>query len=272
MVDGVSIIVTTYNWPRALDSVLAALSVQDYPHIEVIVADDGSTDETAAVIHRWQQHFPFRLIHCWQQDEGFRAAMSRNRAVAQSKYNYLLFIDGDCIVFKHFVSRHVKLAQKGWYVAGNRVLLSKSFTESVLSTMQPIHTWSLWKWHLAYWRGDTNGVSSLYPIPLGWLRKINQTKWIGAKTCNLGVWRDDFMQVNGFDESFEGWGSEDSDCIIRLQKINTFRKSSRFSAPVLHLWHPQADRAQAQSNESRLQETLQSSSYRALQGVEQYLV
>lgn len=267
----VSVIVTTYNWPRALDCVLRSLNEQDYPHLEVIVADDGSRDDTAALIHTWRNQFRFRLIHCWQTDEGFRAAMIRNRAVALASHEYLIFIDGDCVVLPNFVSHHVALAEKGWFVAGNRVLLNQSFTERVLNKSLAIHRWSLFKWMTLYWQGYCNRVFPLLSVPLGKLRKLNAVKWQGAKTCNLGMWRQDFLKINGFDESFEGWGFEDSDCVIRLQRNHVYHKSGKFSVPVLHLWHPSAAKENVEENAKRLELTMQSSTIQAFKGVGQYL-
>lgn len=250
---------TTYNWPKALDRVLCALNDQDYPFFEVIIADDGSKDETADLISSWQSRFSHPLIHCWQSDEGFRAAMSRNRAVARATNEYLIFLDGDCIVLPHFISRHVQLAEKGWFVAGNRVLLNKAVTDHILDNNLYPHHWGHLKWLKAY------------HLPLGPLRKATPLKWQGAKTCNLGMWKDDFLAVNGFDEEFEGWGFEDSDCVIRLQRAKVFHKSGRYATAVLHLWHPSASRQQEEKNKKRLLQTKESSIIQAAKGVEQYL-
>lgn len=268
----VSVIVTTYNWPLALDCVLRALSDQDYPTLEVIVADDGSNDETATLIHNWRHRFPFPLIHCWQADEGFRAAMARNRAVALASHDYLIFIDGDCVVLPSFISNHVWLAERGWFVAGNRILLNQAFTQRIFNESLAIHQWSYMKWICARWQGDCNRILPFCSLPIGKLRKLSPLKWEGAKTCNLGMWRSDFLHINGFDESFEGWGFEDSDCVIRLQRSNIYHKSGKFSVPVLHLWHPEAQRENAKENAKRLEQTKQSSLTYAIKGVEQYLV
>lgn len=267
-----TVIVTTYNWPQALDCVLQALSEQQHDWLEVIVADDGSTDETAKVIQSWRDRFPFRLIHCWQSDQGFRAAMARNRAIALAQHDYIIFIDGDCIVAPNFVSNHIALAESGWFVAGNRVLLGQKFTDRILKERLAIHQWSFFKWVLTRLRGDCNRLFSFLFLPLGKLRKMRPLKWEGAKTCNLGVWRKDLVQINGFDESFEGWGYEDTDCVIRLQRAKIFHKSGKYSVPVYHLWHPIAKRDQEKENAKRLAISKQSLTIRALQGVAQYLV
>lgn len=268
----VSVIVTTYNWPEALDRVLHALNEQCYRDIEIIIADDGSADETAKVIQSWRDRFSFPLIHCWQCDQGFRAAMARNRAIALAHHDYVIFIDGDCVVAPNFVANHVALAEPGWFVAGNRVLLSQSLTQRILKERLPLHRWSFLKWISVRWQGDCNRLLSFLSLPLGKLRKISPLKWNGAKTCNLGVWRKDLLQVNGFDESFEGWGYEDTDCVIRLQRAKVFHKSGKYKVPVYHLWHPMAKRDQAQENAKRLALTKQSVMVKAQQGVGQYLV
>lgn len=145
----VSVIVTTYNWPEALARVLAGLKMQRYKRMEVIIADDGSSDMTAEVIRRYRKESDFSLLHCWQPDEGFRAAMIRNRAVAQASHDYLIFIDGDCIPTPHFVSNHAKLAQVGWLVSGARVLLNQAFTKEVLNRELTIEQWSSGQWLMA---------------------------------------------------------------------------------------------------------------------------
>lgn len=266
---GVSLIVTTYNWPGALNSVLQALSEQRYAHWEVIVADDGSTNETAQIIRTWKEKFPVPLIHCWQSDCGFRAGMVRNRAVARAQYEYLIFIDGDCVVPRDFVSRHVALAETGWFVAGSRILLSEAFTSTILANALPVHRMSAWQWCKAWWKGQCNRWLAIGKWPLGPLRKIFPARWQGAKTCNLGMWKQDFIRVNGFDESFEGWGFEDSDCVIRLQRSGIYRKTGKFFVSVFHLWHPNASRAHADENAKRL-EGSRFAAIRSVEGVEQY--
>ena len=90
-------------------------------------------------------------------------------------------------------------------------------------------------------------------------------------TCNLSAWRGDLLQINGFDESYSGWGLEDSDLVIRLLRSGVNHKSARFAAPVLHLWHGNHDRGGLAENRQRLQELLHSERISAEQGVARYL-
>lgn len=268
----VSVIVTTYNWPQALDRVLSGLSKQTYSQLEIIIADDGSKDPTAQLVADWKAKSAFPIVHCWQPDEGFRAAMIRNRAVAMAKGEYLIFLDGDCIPLPNFVENHVKLAEKGWFVAGNRVLLNPRFTDKVLHQKLTLEQWPFIKWGLAYITRKCNRLLPLLHLPLGRIRKIHKSSWEGAKTCNLGIWREDFITVNGLDEAFTGWGFEDSDLVVRLQKAQVFHKMGKYAVGVLHLWHPQQDRSMAQENAKRLQQTLLRSQIKAQQGVDQYIL
>lgn len=268
----ISIIVTTYNWPEALERVLCALAQQNYSKLEIIIADDGSTGKTADLIQNWQKRFPFPLLHCWQKDEGFRAAMARNRAVAMAKHDYLIFLDGDCIPFPNFVTQHAKLAEPGWFVAGNRVLLNQSLTEDILCQKLNVQNWSLLKWWQVYFLRKCNHYFPLYSLPFGIFRKLSANEWENSKTCNLGIWREDFLKVNGFDEDFQGWGFEDSDLVIRLQRLSIKRKSGKFAVPVMHLWHPTHDKTKSDQNAYRLTQTLSSKIIQAVKGIDQYLL
>lgn len=267
----VSVIVTTYNWPQALARVLAGLKLQRYKRMEVIIADDGSSDATAEVIRHYRKDCDFPLSHCWQPDEGFRAAMIRNRAVAKASHDYIIFIDGDCIPMPHFVHNHAKLAQKGWLVSGARILLSDPFTKEVLSRELAIEQWSHQKWLMAGFSRKCNRFCPTLKLPLGKLRDFSPYRWQGVKTCNLGLWREDFIAVNGLDENFTGWGFEDSDLVIRLQRKGIKKKFGKYAVEVLHLWHPSQDRSRVEANAKRLQKTLECSQVRADKGIEQYI-
>ena len=266
-----SVIVTTYNRPDALASVLQALAAQKDRDFEVLVADDGSRQETAHLVQRMARDFPVPLLHVWQEDIGFRAGAARNRACAQASGQYLIFIDGDCIPLPDFVSRHKRLAERGWFVAGNRILLSESFTSQTLTHQLALHQHSKLQWFIDRWLGRINRWLPLLQLSdAGW-RKKSPRRWQGARTCNLAVWKQDFTSVNGFDEAYAGWGHEDADLAVRLIRAGTQRKDGRFATAVLHLWHRENDRSQLEENVRRLQLILSSERIQAQQGLNQYL-
>lgn len=267
----ISLIVTTYNWPAALQCVLSSILQQTFPFesIEVIIADDGSTDETKTLIKSWQDRFPCPLVHIWQEDKGFRAAKIRNLAAKAARHDYLIFIDGDCMIGPQFLQRHANLAEKNWFVAGNRLLLSPEFSQVVLDG-ESVHQYRLKQWLSLYQQGKVNRILPYLSLPLGPLRKWGRTRWEGAKTCNLAIWRDDFFSVNGLDECYEGWGFEDSDLVVRLINNKIYKKSGRFSAPVYHIYHPEANRALTSANYQALQKTIITKKVLAEKGLTQY--
>jgi glycosyltransferase involved in cell wall biosynthesis len=254
----VSVIVSTYNRPDALRAVLEGLSAQNDRAYEVVVADDGSRGDTRELLDKARIEFPVPLSHVWQDDRGFRAGAARNRAVERAHGDYLVFLDGDCIPRSDFITRHRALAERGRMLAGNRILLSDAFTTRALEEALPLHSWTLQEWKDAYRRGYINRVAPLLNLPLGPLRKLASRRWQRVRTCNLGVWMDDFQRVRGFDESFEGWGFEDSDLAVRLINSGVRRKEGAFATGVLHLWHPENDRKHEGRNWELLQRRLRS--------------
>jgi glycosyltransferase involved in cell wall biosynthesis len=272
--DLISIIITTYNRADALKLSLDSLSRQTDLNFEVIIADDGSDAAHQAEIRRSinSSHlFPVRYIY--QTDQGFRAARIRNKAVAQSKGSYLIFVDGDCLMLPNFIEYHRRLSEKGYFVPGNRILLSSHYSHKVLQTSSPVYLYSKLSFLRLFLKRNINHFGSLLQIPLGVLRKWNQRQWTAAKTCNLAIWQQDFLAINGFDESFEGWGYEDSDLVIRLIKTGIRRKSGRYVVPVLHLWHPPHDRYQEFKNRIKLENSLKKDGRIVIdKGVNQHLI
>ncbi len=267
----VAVVITTYNRPDALQAVLDGYAEQSDRGFELVVADDGSSDETAGLVQRFSSRAPFRVCHVWQEDRGFRAAAIRNRAVGSTDARYIVFTDGDCIPSRTFVHQHRRLAEPGWFLSGNRVLLSERFTRAVLEQRLPIHRWGWPDWARARGRGDANRLMPLVRLPDGAFRKRSARTWAGVKTCNLSAWRADLVRVNGLDESYSGWGLEDSDLVIRLLHAGVLHKSARFAAPVFHLWHKEHDRSRLPENQKRLNELLHSSRTQAALGLDQYL-
>jgi len=267
----ISVIVTTYNWPYALRAVLSALCAQKTSHpFEIIVADDGSQEETAKLILGLKNRTPIPLLHIWQPDEGFRAAAIRNKAILAAEGEYIIFLDGDCIPRLNFIERHLALAEPKTFVVGNRVLLDKAFTLSALSEAQPLHAWPLWRWCLVRLYGHCNRLVPFFSLPLGQWRKKISKHWKGAKGCNLAVWKADLLQINGWEEKFTGWGYEDSDLVIRLLYAGITRKEGRFYIPVIHLWHPENDRNREQENLTLLQARQNDIQLCAEKGLSQY--
>ena len=268
----IAVIVATYNRPDALAALLEGYLHQDDTGFEVIVADDGSTGDVRQLVETYARRAPFALSHLWHEDRGFRATIMRNRGLAATRADYVIYTDADCVPPRDFVSRHRRLAEPGYFLSGNRILLSETFTATVLQQHLPLYDWGIARWLGAWLRRDINRWLPMVRLPDSALRKRTPERWKGVKTCNFSAWRDDLIAVNGFDESYAGkWGLEDSDLAIRLLHSGIRHKSARFAAPVFHLWHREADKRGFTENQRLLDELIASQCTRAKLGVDQYL-
>jgi glycosyltransferase involved in cell wall biosynthesis len=265
--DTISVIVTTHAREDALDAVLRSLSRQSDPDFEVIVADDGSGPATAELVANWQTRFGHPLKHVWHEHKGFRAGEIRNRAMLASAGSYLIFLDGDCIARPDFVATHRALAERGWFVTGNRILMSEDLTRRILREKLEPETWDLGDWVRQWRQRGINRLPPMLSLPLGPLRKWRQRAWRGARSCNLAIWRADFEAVDGFDSEYNGWGREDSDLLVRLLHAGIRRKDGTFATGVLHLWHSAAERSFLAANDDKLARAIGERRVKARQGL-----
>jgi glycosyltransferase involved in cell wall biosynthesis len=263
----VSVIVATYNRPDALDAVLRSLARQSDADFEALVADDGSTEQTRLVVEQWKPRFAGRLSHVWHPDDGFRLAEIRNRAILAARGDYCIFLDGDCIARPNFVAAHRALTSPGWFVTGNRLLLSRGLSERILQEKLEPENWRFADWLRVRRGGDIKRLAPLVSLPLGPLRRRRAQDWRGAQGCNLGIWRSDLIAVDGFEGAFASWGREDSDLLVRLMRAGVRRKDGRMATGVLHLWHPEADRSRLPDNERRLDNVIVGNRIRAERGL-----
>ena len=242
----VSLIIATYEWPEALDLVLASACGQTWPDLEIVVADDGSKPATARVVAGWAARSPHPVLHVWQEDRGFRLARSRNRAVDRASGDYLLMLDGDCLLLPDFVERHLRHAERGWFTAGRRCFLRRWMSQLALARRAPLHALPKALLFPLLLLGGGTRAAQLLPIPqTDAHRRARAGDWEQAQGCNLGIWREDFMRVGGFDERFEAWGGEDTDLVVRLLGSGVSRLTLQHAEPVLHLWHPRRSKTVA---------------------------
>ena len=168
------------------------------------------------------------------------------------------------------MSRHRALAERGYFLAGNRILLSEAFTAAVLARPRAP---SIDGPRRSGWSPGCAATSIARcrscACPTALFASAPR-RWEGVKTCNFSAWRADLVRANGFDERYSGWGLEDSDLVIRLLHAGVRHKSARFAAPVFHLWHRENDRSRLAENQHRLDEILASDRVWPLVGLDQY--
>ena len=263
----ISVIVTTYNREDALDACLRSLAHQSDQEFEIVIADDGSRSDTASVVEAWALRLPVPVKHVRHEHIGFRGGEIRNRGICASTGDLCIFLDGDCLARADFVAAHRRLAEPGWFVTGNRILLSRALTETVLAKKMSPEAWDVGTLIIERLRGGVNRLLPALSLPLGGLRKLHDRAWRDAQTCNLAVARSDLDRIDGFDCAYTGWGLEDFDLVVRLIHAGVRRKDGRFATGVLHLWHAVADRSRLQENERRLKDVMAGDRIKARQGL-----
>lgn len=250
----ISFIVLTYNRTDALLAVLRSLAAQCGRDHEILIADDGSSAAAVKALYENCPAFNCSVRHIWHADTGFTAAACRNLGAYFANGDYLVFLDGDCIPNKRFVRAHTRLAQRGCFVNGSRVLLSRKLSREVLAKKVDLALMPFSFWLKARIGGDSNKLLHVLPWPGSLFRVKQGFMWRGIRSCNFGVWRSDFAAVNGFDETFEGWGHEDADLVLRLGKFGLKRKNGFLATEVFHLWHSENRRDHESLNRQKVVE------------------
>lgn len=256
----ISVIVATYNWPEALRLSLQSLACQTDLDFEILVADDGSRNETKVMVEAFAKSAPVSVRHLWHEDLGFRKTQILNAAIKAAAGDYLVFLDGDCIVQPDFIARHRGLSQPNHLVTGSRILLGKRLTARLCAEGN-------WDYRaflggaLGYrLRGEASKFLPLFfRVPRNRLRDYRSFVWRRIKGCNLACWKSDAADIGGFDESMTGWGHEDADFVLRLQDKGVIRRSGAWATEVLHLWHEIADRGKADQNRTFVMERIRKS-------------
>jgi hypothetical protein len=226
-----SIIITTYNWPKALNVVLSSIMSQSESQFEIIIADDGSSTETEALVQTVLRPCKHEWIHVRHNDNGIRQARVKNLAVKHAKSNYLIFIDHDVALHPDFVKDHLSMATSGCFLQGKRVFLPESLTNTILDKgfLPPINPWQ---------KGLENRKNAFrFPRFGHWMSRPHHFQKT-LRGCNLSMFYNDFIDVDGYDEVFDqAWGREDSDICYRLYHRGICVKNLWFSGIQYHMHH-----------------------------------
>jgi glycosyltransferase involved in cell wall biosynthesis len=255
-----SVIVTTYNNPSFLKKVLEGFFIQTRPPDEVLVADDGSGKDTRQLIEEFARKASFPVVHVWQEDKGFRLARIRNQAIEKSSGDYIIVLDGDCVINRYFVADHEFLAEKGCFIQGKRVLVKKGAVSSFDCHFANSFT-KLLRMALT---GSLSNIHHLIRLPVSFTMKDRKLK--GIKGCNMSFFRKDIEAVNGYNENFVGWGNEDSELACRFFKYGLTKKVHLFMAVCFHLWHTTSKQV-SNGNRQLLLETSASTGYYCRNGL-----
>lgn len=261
-----SLIISTYNRPDALEVCLKSIRELNKMPDEVIIGDDGSRPDTEALVKKYLSDFPVRIVYIWQEDEGFRLAMIRNKCVAAATGEYIIQIDGDLYLHPDFISDHIREAREGYFLKGGRVKLGKELTHKICTNREPVKI-------TPFTKGiESKRLNSLHmPIVADYLAPRYRKNKNNVLGCNMSFFRKDFIAINGYDEEFEGWGGEDLDMSFRFRNLGLGKRYLKFCALTYHLWHNEAPTDKSAENHAMAHSHHTSGTIKATKGVMQYL-
>ncbi len=247
-----SLIVSTYNWPEALELSLLSIFYQKILPTEIIIADDGSTVETKNLVDNFRSKFSIPIKHVWHQDMGFRKTIILNEAIRNSNSKYIVQIDGDIIAHPSFIQEHLANSKKGFFIRGSRALINAKKTKKIIDNKK--HSISF------YNSGLVNRLNAFHSSLLSIIvemssRNNSPSDVIG---CNMSFWKDDFIKVNGYNNEIVGWGREDGELAARFINNNIQKKKLKFMAICFHLHHTIYSRARNETNIKILDDAIDS--------------
>ena len=231
----VSVILAVYKKPDFLEKILVSLIHQSFKDFEVIVADDGSGPEIREVVDRQAPNFTFPIQHIWHEDKGFRKTVIANKAVLASRAEYLVFVDGDCILHRRFVESHYRFKRRNTVLSGRRIMLDKELSERM--TLGDVFSGRLQKPSFWWNHCPRNFAKHGFYIPiLFYIENFIKRKYF-ILGCNFSLYKSDYCGINGYDERIIGRGMEDSNLDPRLKLMGFRVKSLTRQALQYHLFH-----------------------------------
>lgn len=258
-----SLCIATYNWPEALRLCLDSVLMQSHMPIEIIVCDDGSSESTRMVIEDFQKRSPIPVVHVWQPDEGFQLARIRNKGFAVAKGDYIIQTDGDLMLHRNFIRSHLHFSKKGSFLSGTRVPMDEILSSEILQKGEVRYP-SIFSGHI---RKKYNAIDSTLLASLHMKLVGKQKRYNYVLGCNMSFWKEDLLLVNGYDETFKGWGKEDNDIAVRLMNAKIKLEFLKYAGIAYHFYHREATRQNLEENMRMLNDAVRSGKTRIKQGI-----
>ena len=233
----ISIILSTYNQPSWLEKALQGYEFQTFKDFEILIADDGSKDETRLLIENYKNKSKLKITHIWHEDNGFQKTIILNKSIISSKSDYLLFSDGDCIPRSDFVEKHISQKEEKYFLSGGYFKLPMSISEII--SLDDIKNQNCFDINWLKKNGLNSSIKNYKLTARGCteklLNRLTPTKatWNGH---NSSAWKKDILNVNGFDERMQ-YGGEDRELGERMLNLGIRSKQLRYSAVCIHLDH-----------------------------------
>ena len=229
-----SLIISTYNWSEALNLCLESVIQQTVLPTEVIIADDGSREDTKALIQKYQELNVLPIKHIWHPDQGFLKCIILNKAISQTSTDYIVQIDGDIILDRNFIKDHLYVAEKNCFIRGTRSHITKEYLPKLFEDKIVNFNFSS--------KGIKHRFNALRIPVLSWMLTKKKSDSSSVRGCNMAYWKQDFIDVNGYNNDLQGWGHEDEELAARLVNKGVLKKTVKLRCIQYHIFHPLASR------------------------------
>jgi glycosyltransferase involved in cell wall biosynthesis len=258
-----ALLISTYNWPEALELVLKSLQNQTVKPDEVLIADDGSTHETKSLIEVFTQQNDLLIKHIWHKDGGFRKSIILNKAISKTDCDYIIQLDGDCVMHSNFIEDHITNAKQKQYLFGSRVNIQQRYLTELFSKKNIDFG--------VFSSGIKKRTRNIHSSILGSFYKPTNELSEKLRGCNVSFWRADFIKINGYNEDMIGWGREDSEMVVRLLNNGIVGKRLRYMAIIYHIWHYEKSRERYNINDEIQRTAIREKLRRCKNGIDKYL-
>jgi len=246
----ISLLISTYNWKEALTLCLRSAFAQTIKPDEIVIADDGSREDTRELIDCMRKETEIPIVHVWHKDLGFRKTTILNKAIKKITSQYIVQIDGDIVMDKNFISDHLELVERGYFVCGSRVGLSPTITKHFFHKAQ---------YHPYFFQ--LGFMYMLNSIRSRTIRHYMEKRYFPKdierlRGCNMAFWKEDLLRVNGYNENMNGWGQEDTEIAYRLIHSGVKKKFLKGGGIEYHLYHKPVSKENLSHHNKILQEVI----------------
>lgn len=273
----VSLIVAVYKDVEGLELILNSCSQQSYTHFEVVVAEDGESKEMKEFINLAREKYAFEILHTTQEDNGVRKSRSQNNGIRASRGEYLIFIDGDCLLYSNFIENHLALSGENNIVTGRRVNLGQNFSQQLRN--KEISTTWLEKHFIRKYldikkdaKDERHSEEGFQIKPYGLIHKLmikSRKKRFPMLGCNMSMYKQRMLDTNGFDEGLgNASAASDTDLEWRFEGIGCKIVSARFLANEFHLYHTRSPQDYDRNAVEQMQENQNKQKFICHNGIE----
>ena len=234
----ISVIVPIYNRLEHFRALFICLLRQNRQIDELIITDDGSSQQILDYIADLIPKASFKIKHIYQEDKGFRKTRALNNGVINSEGELLVFCDQDLIFGEEYIEYMEKNIKKGCFLLCRPISINEEEKDIILKKIELSNKYE----------------ELLKALPKNYLESVNKTlktdrkrrilnilklskRGIKLVGMSYAVMKSDYLKVNGYDENYNGWGEEDDDFGNRLYVAGVKGKELKTPNMQIHLWH-----------------------------------